>query len=211
MSLLVRIDAEIERRSLLKHPFYRKWSEGGLTRENLAGYSMEYFQLVKAVPHFVSMVAAHTGPRDAFKISENMNEELTHIDPWVRFAGSMGVSRQILERYAGAPATLAAVQALQKLMTSSFYEGVAAMYAYEKQLPEISRSKIDGLKKHYGMQDGDATKYFELHEEADVRHAALWRAHLARPRSPEPRVMRAVVGSLVAQNALLDSVMANHC
>jgi pyrroloquinoline-quinone synthase len=45
VSLLIRIDAEIEKRSLLKHPFYRKWSEGKLTKENLAGYSMEYFQL----------------------------------------------------------------------------------------------------------------------------------------------------------------------
>ena len=54
MTLLIRIDAEIEKRSLLKHPFYRKWSEGKLTKGNLAGYSMEYFQLVKAVPTLVS-------------------------------------------------------------------------------------------------------------------------------------------------------------
>jgi pyrroloquinoline-quinone synthase len=84
------------------------------------------------------------------------------------------------------------------------------MYAYEKQLPEISRSKIDGLKKHYGMEGGDATRYFELHEEADVRHAAVWRAFLARSKS-EGQVMKAVTDSLRAQNALLDSVMANHC
>ena len=84
------------------------------------------------------------------------------------------------------------------------------MYAYEKQLPKISRSKIDGLKKYYGMDGGDATKYFELHEEADVRHAAVWRAFIARSKS-EDSIMKAVIGSLKAQNALLDSVMANHC
>jgi len=65
VSLLIRIDAEIEKRSLLKHPFYRKWSEGKLTKENLAGYSMEYFQLVKVVPTLVSNVAALAGPSRA--------------------------------------------------------------------------------------------------------------------------------------------------
>jgi pyrroloquinoline-quinone synthase len=210
VTLLIRIDAEIEKRSLLKHPFYRKWSEGKLTKGNLAGYSMEYFQLVKAVPTLVSNVAALAGPSRAGHIVENMDEELTHIEPWVRFARSVGVSRRRLERYPGAHATLESVQALEGLTASSFEAGAAAMYAYEKQLPEISRSKIEGLKNFYGMESEDATRYFELHEEADVRHAALWRSYLVRSRD-EASVMEAVSGSLNAQNKLLDSVMANHC
>lgn len=210
MSLLVKIDAEIEKQSLLKHPFYRMWSEGKLTRESLAGYSMEYFQLVKVVPRLVSNVASLAGPSRAGPMMENMEEELTHIEPWVRFAGSLGVTRRRLDGYRGAPATLRFVRALEGLTSSAFEEGAAAMYAYEKQLPEISRSKIEGLRKFYGMEGGDATRYFELHEEADVRHAAVWRAFIARPKS-EDRVMKAVDDSLGAQNTLLDSVMANHC
>lgn len=211
MSLLIRIDNEIDRQSLLKHPFYRKWSEGGLTRQNLAGYSLEYFQLVKAVPNMVSNVASFAMPGRVGAIRANAAEELTHVDPWVRFAGTLGVNRNLLEGYPGAPATKRSVEALNSLTTSSFEEGVAAMYAYEKQLPEISRSKVDGLKKHYGMEGGDATEYFELHEEADVRHAAVWRSFLTRTRAPEETVMTAVKGSLRAQNELLDSVMENHC
>jgi pyrroloquinoline-quinone synthase len=210
MSLLVKIDAEIEKQSLLKHPFYLMWSEGKLTQENLAGYSMEYFQLVKVVPRLVSNVARFAAPARVGLIRENMDEELTHVEPWIKFAGSLGVTKSKLEGYRGAPATLESVQALERLTASSFEQGAAAMYAYEKQLPEISRSKIDGLKKHYGMEGGDATRYFELHEEADVRHAAVWRAFLARSKS-EGQVMKAVTDSLRAQNALLDSVMANHC
>lgn len=210
MSLLTRIDAEIEKQSLLKHPFYRMWSEGGLTQENLAGYSMEYFQLVKAVPTMVSNVASLAPSANAGQIRANLAEELTHVAPWIEFAGSLGVERGKLERYHGAPGTLEAVHALEVLTTSSFKDGAAAMYAYEKQLPEISHSKIEGLKKFYGKEDGDATGYFELHEEADVRHAAVWRAFIASSRS-EGRIMSAVTASLKAQNALLDSVMTNHC
>ncbi|MDA4136259.1 MAG: iron-containing redox enzyme family protein [Thaumarchaeota archaeon] len=211
MSLLIKIDAEIEKQSLLKHPFYRMWSDGKLTQENLAGYSMEYFQLVKVVPRLVSNVASFASPSQVGQVKENVDEELTHIEPWIKFAGSLGVTKSTLEKYSGAQATLESVRALDRLTTTSFEEGVAAMYAYEKQLPEISRSKIDGLRRFYGKQGGDATKYFELHEEADVRHAAVWRAFIAQSARSEDSIMRAVAGSLKAQNDLLDSVMANHC
>lgn len=211
MSIAVRIDAEIERQSLLKHPFYKKWSSGELTIQNLAGYSMEYFQLVKAVPKMVSNVASRAPPRKVASINENLTEELTHVDPWVLFANSLGVGRDRLLSYPGADATNRAVAWLQSLTSSSFEEGAAAMYAYEKEIPLISRSKIDGLKRYYGMEDGDATRYFELHEEADIRHAAVWRSLLAGDVRDEERVFEAARASLEAQNALLDSVMASHC
>ena len=51
--LVERIDEEIEKQSLLKHPFYQMWSEGKLSKEDLAGYAREYFQLVRTVPSLV--------------------------------------------------------------------------------------------------------------------------------------------------------------
>ena len=52
-SIIQKIDQIIEERSLLKHPFYEMWSEGKLEFDSLAGYSKEYFQLVKQVPKFM--------------------------------------------------------------------------------------------------------------------------------------------------------------
>ena len=57
--LISEIDRIIEERSLLKHPFYQSWSDGTLTREALAGYSKEYYQLVKAVPIFMTQLMDH--------------------------------------------------------------------------------------------------------------------------------------------------------
>jgi pyrroloquinoline-quinone synthase len=75
------------------------------------------------------------------------------------------------------------------------------------ELPKISRSKIDGLKKLYGMDSEDATKYFETHEEADVRHAQVWREILQRiPQERQESAFNAAIKSLQAQNMLLDSV-----
>ena len=51
------------------------------------------------------------------------------------------------------------------------------MYAYEKQLPEISRSKINGLTQFYSLGNSrEGIEYFTVHEEADVRHARYGKA-----------------------------------
>ncbi|HJS82778.1 MAG TPA: iron-containing redox enzyme family protein [Nitrososphaera sp.] len=209
MDIVQRIDSEIEKRSLLRHSFYQMWSEGRLKIDHLQGYSKEYFQLVKAVPKFVEGIASKgTGSQD---IADNAKEEAEHVEPWVRFASALGVSRNDLVNYAGADKTNAAVAKMMGLASASFEEAVAAMYAYEMELPKISRSKIDGLKKFYRMDSEDATKYFEIHEEADVRHAQVWREILQKiPADRQQGAFAAAVESLKAQNMLLDSVQEKY-
>jgi pyrroloquinoline-quinone synthase len=201
-----RIHSEIEKHSLLKHSFYKMWSEGKLTIDHLQGYSKEYFQLVKIVPKFVESIAEATGNPDI--ITNNAREEAEHVELWVRFATALGVSRSDLISYGGSEKTNQAVANLMALANlTSEEEAVAAMYAYEMELPKISRIKIDGLKKLYGMDSEDATKYFEIHEEADVRHAQVWREILQRiPSERHEATINAAIKSLQAQNMLLDSV-----
>ncbi len=204
-NIVPRIDSEIEKRSLLKHSFYKMWSEGKLTIDHLQGYSKEYFQLVKTVPKFVESISKTTGNSDI--ITSNAREEAEHVELWARFATALGVSRSDLISYGGSEKTNEAVTKLMGLADLTFEEAVAAMYAYEMELPKISRSKIDGLKKLYGMDSEDATKYFEIHEEADVRHAQVWREILQRiPAERHEAVINAAIKSLQAQNMLLDSV-----
>jgi len=209
MNVVQRIDSEIESRSLLKHSFYLMWSEGKLTIDHLQGYSMEYFQLVKAIPKIVEGIAARV--TDNEDIANNAKEEAEHVEPWVRFATAIGVSRYDLVDYAGTTGTNAAVARMLDLANASLEEAVAAMYAYEMELPKISRSKIDGLKKFYGMSSEDATKYFEIHEEADLRHAQAWREILNKiPAGKQEAAFAAAVESLKAQNMLLDSVQEKY-
>ncbi len=209
MDIVERIDSEIEKRSLLKHPFYLMWSEGKLTIDHLKGYSKEYFQLVKAVPGIVENIAASTTANA--DIADNAKEEANHVEPWVRFASALGVPARELASYEGDPRTNTAVAMMQNLSRSSFEEGIAGMYAYEAELPRISRTKIDGLKKFYGMDGKDATNYFEIHEEADVRHAQVWRGILRTlPEEKREVAFNAALKSLVAQNLLLDSVQEKY-
>src|ERR671916_488782 len=164
--IVQRIDSEIEKRSLLKHSFYQLWSEGKLTIDHLQGYSKEYFQLVKIIPKFVENIAKLT--HDPNTINANALEEAEHVDLWVRFAKALGISRSDLINYGGSEKTNEAVDKLMGPSNLTFEEAAAAMYAYERELPKISRSKIDGLKEFYGMDNEDAVKYFETHEEANV-------------------------------------------
>ena len=61
-----------------------------------------------------------------------------------------------------------------------YRNGVAALYAYESQVPEVSRTKREGLAKYYALDDPRAVEFFTIHEEADLRHRAEERAVLAR-------------------------------
>ena len=210
--LIERIDYEIEKHSLLKHVFYQMWSEGKLTINHLQGYSKEYFQLVKVVPKFVENIFnVIADPSLKRTVGQNLKEESEHIEPWIMFSTAIGVQRNDLASYKGDNETNMAVSTLSQLTERSLEEAVAAMYAYEKELPKISRSKIDGLKKFYGVQSNEATKYLEIHEEVDVRHSEVWKNILKTiPEEKQECALNAAISSLEAQNKLLDSVQKNY-
>ena len=206
--LIERIDYEIEKHSLLKHVFYQMWSEGKLTINHLQGYSKEYFQLVKVVPKFVENIFnVIEDPSLKRAVGQNLKEESEHIEPWIMFSTAMGVQRNDLTSYRGENETNMAVSTLSQLTERSLEEAVAAMYAYEKELPKISKSKIDGLKRFYGVQSNEATKYLEIHEEVDLRHSEVWKNILKTiPEEKQECALNAAISSLEAQNKLLDSV-----
>jgi pyrroloquinoline-quinone synthase len=210
--LIERIDYEIEKHSLLKHVFYQMWSEGKLTINHLQGYSKEYFQLVKVVPKFVENIFnVIADPSLKRAVGQNLKEESEHIEPWIMFSTAMGVQRNDLTSYKGENETNMAVSSLSQLTERSLEEAVAAMYAYEKELPKISKSKIDGLKKFYGVQSNEATKYLEIHEEVDLRHSEVWKNILKTiPEDKQECALNAAISSLEAQNKLLDSVYKNY-
>ncbi len=209
-SLIKRIDEMIEERSLLKHQFYQMWSDGKLSLDSLKGYSKEYFQLVKAVPSFMSPLIEQAPDSLKSELTSNQEEEIQHIKPWMRFASSLGVDEKELENYEGLPKTIQAVSQLSSLM-NSFEGGSCAMYAFEKEIPKISEVKLEGLAEFYGISSEQATEYFKLHTEADIRHAASWQKALEQSSSKEKNLLEIAEKSISAQNMLLDSCYESYC
>ena len=210
MNIIQKIDEMIEERSLLKHPFYQMWSDGKLTQESLAGYSKEYFQLVKAVPSFMTPIIEKSPGSVVSELVDNQQEESDHIKPWISFAGELGISEEELTSYAGTAKTQKAVSDLNQLM-DTFDGGSCAMYAFEKEIPKISQTKLDGLAEFYGMTSNEATEYFKLHTEADIRHAASWRNILEKSSADTSNLIEIADKSISAQNLLLDSCYEEYC
>jgi pyrroloquinoline-quinone synthase len=210
MNIIQKIDEMLEERSLLKHPFYQMWSDGKLTKESLAGYSKEYFQLVKAVPAFMTPIIEKAPDTVVGELVENQQEESDHIKPWIAFAGELGISEDELISYSGTTKTQKAVSDLNQLMVT-FDGGASAMYAFEKEIPKISQTKLDGLAEFYGMTSNEATEYFKLHTEADIRHAASWRNILEKSSIDYDKLVEIADKSLSAQNLLLDSCYEEYC
>ena len=210
MNVIKKIDEMIEERSLLKHPFYQAWSDGKLTKESLAGYSKEYFQLVKEVPSFMAPIIEQAPESVVKELVENQQEESDHIKPWLAFAGELGISEEELLSYSGLPKTRKSVSDLNELM-DTFENGACAMYAFEKEIPKISQTKLDGLAEFYGMTNDEATEYFKLHTEADIRHAASWRNILEKSSTDYDKLIEIAEKSISAQNLLLDSCFEEYC
>lgn len=175
---LQSIDAQIESKHLLKHDFYQAWSRGELSIECLREYAKEYYHHVKAFPTYISALHAHTENPETRKILlANLVEEEAgspnHPELWKMFALELGVTEEELAQHQPNAEIASLIASFRKLCSQgSVAEGIAALYAYESQIPPICISKIDGLKKHYGMKNPKGWEYFRVHIAADEQHAA---------------------------------------
>jgi pyrroloquinoline-quinone synthase len=182
MVLRDHLQAVVEQKHLLTHPFYLAWTEGKLTREHLKHYAIQYFQNVLAFPTYVSAVhfnTPHIGTSIALRqeILENLIEEergsQNHPELWRRFAVALGATDDELANTEPLPTTKNVVDTFRHLcLTSPFYAGLAALYAYESQIPAVATTKIDGLKRFYGMTNANDYRFFTVHQAADEAHAA---------------------------------------
>ena len=175
---LERIDKDIEAKHLLKHPFYVAWTRGELSREALADYARQYYHHVAAFPTYLSAVHAKCDDQLTRKeLLNNLIEEEAgspnHPELWLKFAEGLGVSARAAQDAEKWPETRNLIDTFRSVCRDgSTAEGLAALYAYESQIPAICESKIAGLKKHYDFADPKHYEYFSVHIEADREHSA---------------------------------------
>ena len=188
MDLWTRLDDVRARCSVLEHPFYKRWSAGELSREDLARYAGQYRHAVVALALAADRAARAATSSDRAELAAHAGEEAAHVSLWDAFAGAAGTdgpqpaeaeTTECAEAWAGEGRDLLG--------------HLVALYAIESAQPAISRVKADGLREFYGFAAGPATAYFDLHAERDVEHAAEGRVLL------EDRLDGADVDALVAE------------
>jgi len=183
---LDKIDNDISKKHLLKHPFYLAWTRGELSKEALEDYAKQYYHHVAAFPTYLSSVHANCEDQATRKqlLNNLVDEEAgspNHPDLWKKFAAGLGVEDAELARTEKQPETKKLIDTFRSVCgRASTAEGLGALYAYESQIPAICESKIDGLKKHYEFSRPEHYEYFSVHIEADREHAAAEREMLNR-------------------------------
>lgn len=215
---LDRLDKQIAARHLLTHPFYLAWTRGELRKETLADYASQYYRHVAAFPTYLSAVHARCDDQPTRRqlLSNLIDEEAgepNHPQLWKNFAEALGLLPNDLENAQPWPETVELIATFRDVCSrGDIAVGLAALYAYESQIPAVSESKIDGLIRHYYFDNPESYRYFTVHLEADREHAATERALLAthvRPDNAEA-VATAADRVLNALWELLSGVCRRH-
>lgn len=207
------LEERIHKYDLLCHPFYKAWSAGELTREDLRAYAEGYYPHVEAFPGYLAQFGVRMEEGELRRaVLANMTDEKggedsfgeperSHAELWLDFVEGMGGSRVVKYR---------PVSEVRKL-TSWFHriasegtaeEALAAFYAYESQVPRVAREKEQGLRELYDA-DEKTRGYFALHATADVFHAQVWRTQLEKRVTAQPEsAEKALAAAETAAKAL---------
>jgi pyrroloquinoline-quinone synthase len=187
-----QLDARIAKYDLLCHPFYKAWSAGTLTRQDLQQYGRQYFHHVAAFPTYLEEFGARVQDDQLRRaVQVNREDELgadgarPHAELWLDFVEGMGGERS---------ASDAPVSAITQLMAwfhsvakdGAPAEALATFYAYESQVPRVAAEKARGLRAMYGA-DEKTCEYFNVHTVADVYHARIWKHQLAKIVEANPQ------------------------
>ncbi len=169
------LNEKLDKYHLLNHPFYKSWNDGKLTREIIKDYAEQYYQHVKAFPRYISATHSLCDDLDKRKILlENLQDEekdgADHPKLWKNFAKAIGADGKKIENVKKENFTKELIDNFFKNGRASYAEGLASLYTYERQIPEIAETKIKGLKDHYGVSSKEGLEFFEVHKAADKYH-----------------------------------------
>jgi pyrroloquinoline-quinone synthase len=157
-------------RRLLDHPFYRRWERGELGPGELGAYAAQYRHLEAELPALLRRIATRVAPGEARDVVlRTLADEVgppAHLDLFHGFATAVGAP-------AASPttATRSLLDTQRRCAAEGPVAGLAALLAYELQVPEVAASKAAGLRRHHAL-DAPATAFWDLHAAVDVDHAA---------------------------------------
>lgn len=216
----------IQQYDLLCHPFYKAWSAGELTRDDLRAYAEDYYPHVEAFPGYLAQLGLRLEEGELRRaVLANMadekggedssgNTERAHAELWLDFVEGLGGYRIPVRE------TITEVRQLISFFERVASEGtpeeaLAAFYAYESQVPRVAREKDRGLRELYAA-DEKTRGYFTLHAIADVHHSQVWRKQLEKriEANPDPETAgKALAAGESAAKALwtaLDGIEARR-
>ena len=207
------LEERIHPYDLLCHPFYKAWSEGTLTNDDLRTYAEEYYPHVEAFPGYLAQLGVRLEEGELRRaILANMSDEKggedsfgeperAHSELWLDFVEGVGGSR--IPKRLPASEVRKLISWFQRVASEGTpEEALAAFYAYESQIPRVAHEKDRVLRELYAT-DEKTRAYFTLHATADVHHAQVWRTQLEKQIKANPEAAeKALVAAENAAKAL---------
>jgi pyrroloquinoline-quinone synthase len=183
--------------------------------DDLRVYAAQYYHFEAELPTLLSAVHSRcedSGVRQ--DILDNLWDEehgqANHRALWLDFCEAVGLGRAEPEITRLLPTTQAMLQTYRTLCHQrTFQEGLAAVYAYEVQVPAVMIEKVRGLKDYFGITDEASLRFFEVHSVLDEDHSDREREGILKHTSPglEPSVEAALQQALDGWWGFLDGVM----
>ena len=213
--LIDQLQQQVSSKSLLTHPFYQDWKDGVLTLDDLRLYAGQYYHFETSFPRFLS--AVHSRCDDSAvrqgilsNLWDEEHGEANHRAMWLDFCTGLGMTPEEVVETPAHPKTQALLDTYSGLCgNSSFQGGLAAIYAYESQVPEIAIEKLAGLRDLYGINEASTLSFFEVHSTIDREHSRVeGNAISQHTRTPEEKhaVESALQAGLDAWWGFLDGV-----
>ena len=212
-AFLSLLEERIHPYDLLCHPFYKAWSAGELTRDDLREYAEGYYPHVEAFPGYLAQLGVRLEEGELRRaVLANMTDEKggedsfgeperSHSELWLDFVQGVGGRRIAKRRPVGEVRKLIA-WFHRVAGEGTPEEALAAFYAYESQVPRVAQEKDRVLRELYGA-DEKTRNYFTLHALADVHHANVWRNQLEKRVKANPETAeKALVAAENAAKAL---------
>jgi pyrroloquinoline-quinone synthase len=203
-----QLNARIAKYDLLCHPFYKAWSAGELTREDLRAYAQDYFHHVESFPSYLAAFSLRLEEGDLRRaVLANMGDEegmddsgnsVPHSELWLDFAEGMGSTRNLQSHQPIREIDQLIAHFERTASEAMPAEALAAFYAYESQVPRVAQEKARGLREMYNA-DEKTCGYFTLHATADVYHSRVWKNQLEKQVAANPETVEAALNS--AENA----------
>ncbi len=175
-------DMILSRRSFGGHPLWHRIAEGGVDRQGLKTFAIQFFLQVREFPRAVSALHAKCpDPEERVMLAESVYEEetgrisgadISHPELFIRFGEAVGLERAELVGGEPLPSTASLIHWFElSTLQRSFIEGAAAInVAAEGQVPGAFGPFARALEKHYGLTR-EQVSFWDLHEIADREHS----------------------------------------
>lgn len=201
-SFTQELNARIAKYDLLCHPFYKSWSMGTLKNDEIKEYACDYYHHVAEFPNYLDTLQKRLPDGDLRDVvldnkadEEGMQSRdgRSHAEIWLDFAQGMGASSEDIVDHEPLEEIGQLIESFKNVVKNgSTAEALAALYAYESQVPRVATEKERGLKEHYGADD-KTSYYFTLHKSFDVLHSKIWLEQLAREVGSDEQTQKAAL------------------